>query len=77
MRFFLKFCYLNYFTDVESLTVSVAFSVEPTTSVVASDVAFSVAVFSPQDVIREIVVKKDNEIKTNFFILNKVIKGLL
>ena len=67
MRFF-KSKSFNYFTDVESLTVSVASGVAQSVAhSVAFEDAFSVAFFSLQDVIREIVAKKDNEIKNNFF----------
>jgi hypothetical protein len=61
--------YPNYLTEVVSFTTSVALVVDSTA--VASGVAFPVP-FSPQDVIREIVVKIVKEIKNNFFILNKV-----
>ena len=76
MRFF-KSKSFNYFTDVESLTFSVAFVVELLTTSVAFEDAFSVAFFSLQDVIREIVAKKDNEIKNNFFMFNREIKVYL
>jgi hypothetical protein len=78
VRFLKKFKSLNYLTDVESFTVSVAFVVALSVAhSVALGVAFSVADFSPQDVIREIVVKSVKEIKNNFFIFKREIKVYL
>jgi hypothetical protein len=75
---FLKNSFFYYFTFVESFTVSVASGVAHFVAhSVAFEDAFSVAFFSLQDVIREIVAKKDNEIKNNFFMFNREIKVYL
>ncbi len=64
--------FLYYFTVTVSVDSTVEVAVLSVTSVVASSVAFPVDVFSPQDVIREIVVKTTKEIKNNLFIFVKL-----
>jgi len=61
--------FLNYFTVTVSVDSTVEVDVLSDTSVVAFLDAFPVDVFSPQDVIRDIVVKTRVIVKNNFFIL--------
>jgi hypothetical protein len=60
--------FLNYFTVTVSVDFTVEVDVLSDTSVVAFLDAFPVDVFSPQDVIRDIVVKTTVIVKNNFFI---------